>query len=83
MEASEAAADEVYYKHKLEWLDEQAEVYYSIYDNPGSTLSKSEFTPHRREHGEIIFSRCPFSSGSGVIQVNKIKCLTGRKETYP
>lgn len=44
MEASEAAADEVYYKHKLEWLDEQAEVYYSIYDNPGSTLSKSEFT---------------------------------------
>ncbi|MNW47751.1 hypothetical protein D3C74_250940 [compost metagenome] len=43
MEASAAAADEVFYKHKLEWLDEKAEIFYSVFDNPESTLSKSEF----------------------------------------
>lgn len=42
MEA-EAADEADYYKHKLEWLDEEAEVFYSVYDNPGTTLSKSEF----------------------------------------
>lgn len=44
MEASTAASvDEVFYKHKLEWLDEENEVIYSVFDNQGSTLSKSEF----------------------------------------
>lgn len=43
MEAETAEADTVYYKHKLEWLDEEAEIYYSIFDNPDSALSKSEF----------------------------------------
>ncbi|RRJ65984.1 DUF4367 domain-containing protein [Paenibacillus oralis] len=43
MEAEAEAVDKVNYKHKLEWLDEDAEVFYSVYDNPGSTLSKSEF----------------------------------------
>jgi len=43
MEASAAASvDEVYYKHKLEWLDEEDEVFYSVFDNQGSALSKSE-----------------------------------------
>lgn len=42
MEA-EAVDEADYYKHKLEWLDEEAEVFYSVYDNPGTTLSKSEF----------------------------------------
>lgn len=39
----EAETAEVDYKHKLGWLDEEAEIYYSIFDNPDSTLSKSEF----------------------------------------
>ncbi|MUG43598.1 DUF4367 domain-containing protein [Paenibacillus woosongensis] len=39
----EAEAAETHYKHKLDWLDEEAEVFYSIYDNQSSTLSKSEF----------------------------------------
>ncbi|WMT41987.1 hypothetical protein RE628_05985 [Paenibacillus sp. D2_2] len=43
MEVETAEADTVYYKHKLEWLDEEAGIYYSIFDNPDSTLSKSEF----------------------------------------
>lgn len=42
MEASAEAAEAVFYKHKLEWLDEQAEVFYSVYDNPDSSLSKSD-----------------------------------------
>ncbi|MCE5169770.1 DUF4367 domain-containing protein [Paenibacillus profundus] len=43
MEPSADAAGSVRYKHKLEWLDVQAEVYYSIFDNSESELSKSEF----------------------------------------
>ncbi|MNJ04591.1 hypothetical protein D3C73_1654250 [compost metagenome] len=43
MEAKAAAGEEVFYKHKLEWLDEKAEIFYSVFDNPESTLSKSEF----------------------------------------
>jgi len=43
MEVETAKADTVHYKHKLEWLDEEAEIYYSIFDNPDSALSKSEF----------------------------------------
>ncbi|MNJ53262.1 hypothetical protein D3C77_486440 [compost metagenome] len=42
MEA-EAADEAGFYKHKLEWLDEEAEVFYSVYDNPSSTLSKFDF----------------------------------------
>ncbi|MGG4554099.1 DUF4367 domain-containing protein [Paenibacillus humicus] len=43
MEAKTEEVAEAHYKHKLEWLDEEAEVFYSIYDNQNSTLSKSEF----------------------------------------